>query len=90
MGIDFRSMVFGILLSWCLGIDFCHVTLFQSFLIRSLLQPPLFVDTQMYIKITNDASPNPTHGEVHWIQHYVIKFVSDLQQVCGFLHVLWF
>ena len=24
------------------------------------------------------------------IQHYVIKFVSDLQQVCGFLWVLWF
>ena len=24
------------------------------------------------------------------IQHYVIKFVSDLQQVGGFLLVLWF
>ena len=24
-------------------------------------------------------------GEVYSIQHYVIKFVSDLQQVCGFL-----
>jgi hypothetical protein len=24
------------------------------------------------------------------IQHYVIKFVSDLQQVGGFLRVLWF
>ena len=24
------------------------------------------------------------------VQHYVIKFVSDLQQVCGFLRVLWF
>ena len=28
---------------------------------------------------------NPTHGEVYLIQHYVIKFVSDLRQVCGFL-----
>ena len=30
------------------------------------------------------------HGEVYSIQHYIIKFVSDLQQVCGFLWVLWF
>jgi hypothetical protein len=29
-------------------------------------------------------------GEVNSIQHYVIKFVSDLQQVDGFLRVLWF
>jgi hypothetical protein len=28
------------------------------------------------------------HGEVYSIQHYVIKFVSDLRQVCGFLRVL--
>ena len=27
---------------------------------------------------------------VYSIQHYVIKFVSDLQQVDGFLRVLWF
>ena len=26
-------------------------------------------------------SLNPAHGEVHSIQYYVIKFVSDLQQV---------
>ena len=28
---------------------------------------------------------NPVHGEVYLIQHYVIKFVSDLRQVGGFL-----
>jgi hypothetical protein len=27
------------------------------------------------------------NDEVYSIQHYVIKFVSDLQQVCGFLQV---
>ena len=27
---------------------------------------------------------NPAHGEVYLIQHYLIKFVSDLRQVCGF------
>ena len=30
------------------------------------------------------------HSEVFLIQHYVIKFVSDLRQVVGFLQVLWF
>jgi hypothetical protein len=29
-------------------------------------------------------SSNPVHGEVYSIQHYVIKFVSDLRQVGGF------
>ena len=36
------------------------------------------------------VSLNPSHGEVYSIQYYVIKFVSDLQQVCGFLWVLRF
>ena len=39
---------------------------------------------------TNVVSSNLAHGKVYWIQHYVIKFVSDLQQVSGFLRVLWF
>ena len=29
-------------------------------------------------------SSNPVHGGVYLIQHYVIKFVSDLRQVGGF------
>jgi hypothetical protein len=33
---------------------------------------------------TNVASSNPAHGDVYSIQHYVIKFVSDLRQVSGF------
>ena len=33
----------------------------------------------------NVVSSNPAHGEVYSIQHYVIKFVSDLRQVNGFL-----
>jgi hypothetical protein len=36
---------------------------------------------------TKVVSLNPIHGEVYSIQHYhdyVIKFVSDFQQVCGF------
>jgi hypothetical protein len=37
---------------------------------------------------TEVVSSNPVHGEVYSIQQYVIKFVSDLRQVSGFLHVL--
>jgi hypothetical protein len=39
---------------------------------------------------TNVVSSNPAHGELYSIQHYVIKFVSDLWQVGGFLQVLLF
>jgi hypothetical protein len=39
---------------------------------------------------SNNASWNPADGEVYSIQHYVIEFVSDLQQVCRFLQVLQF
>ena len=39
---------------------------------------------------TNIARPNPVHGKVYSLQHYVIKFVSDLQQVGGFFWVLQF
>ena len=34
---------------------------------------------------TNIVSSNLDQGEVYSIQHYVIKFVSDLWQVGGFL-----
>jgi hypothetical protein len=33
-------------------------------------------------------SLNPIHDKVYSIQHYVIKFVSDLRQVGGFIWVL--
>ena len=39
---------------------------------------------------TKVVSSNPTHDEVNSIQHYVIKFVSDIRQVGGFLRVLQF
>ena len=40
--------------------------------------------------ITNVVSSNPAYGELYSIQHYVIKFVSAMQQADGFLGVLWF
>jgi hypothetical protein len=39
---------------------------------------------------TKIVSSNPAHREVYWIQHYMIKFVSDLRQVGCFLRVLRF
>jgi len=37
---------------------------------------------------TKVMSLNPVHDEVYLIQHYVMKFVSNLRQVGGFLWVL--
>jgi hypothetical protein len=39
---------------------------------------------------TGPSSSKPAYGEVYSKQHYVIKFVSDLWQVGGFLQVLRF
>ena len=39
---------------------------------------------------TTIAISNHAHGEVYSIQHYVMKFVSDLRQVGDFLRVLRF
>jgi hypothetical protein len=44
-----------------------------------------------YVPITTKVvSLNLAHGEVYSIQHYVIKFVNDLQWVGGFFQLLWF
>ena len=49
------------------------------------------LDLQLPMPITTTVvSLNPTHGEVYSIQHYVIKFVSALRQVVGFLWVFRF
>jgi hypothetical protein len=42
------------------------------------------------VPITKVVSSNPVHSEVYMIQHYVIKFVSDLRQVDVFLRVIRF
>ena len=45
----------------------------------------LLLCVQLVPITTNVVSSNPLHGEVYSIQHYVIKFVSDLRQVSDFL-----
>ena len=44
----------------------------------------------LIIWLTKVVSSNPADDEVYSIQHYAIKFISDLQQAGGFLHVLQF
>jgi hypothetical protein len=51
---------------------------------------PWTVPVQSVPITTKDVSLNPAHGEVNSIQHYLIKFVSDLLQVGCFLRELWF
>jgi len=50
-----------------------------------------YVDLQLLVQsvsiTTKLVSLNLVHGEVYSIQHYVIKFDSDLRQVGGFLRV---
>ena len=43
------------------------------------------LDLQLPMQSVLVVSLNPTYGKVYSIQHYVIKFVSDLRQVGGFL-----
>jgi hypothetical protein len=45
----------------------------------------VIVGSWIYNYLYNQCLSNPIHGEVYSIQHYVIKFLSDLQQVGGFL-----
>ena len=50
-----------------------------------------FTTTYELVSITTKVvSLNPAHGKVYSIQQYVIRFVSDLRQIIGFLLVLRF
>ena len=44
------------------------------------LYPHRVIHISAYPPTTNVVSPNPVHGKEYSIQHYVIKFVSDLRQ----------
>ena len=53
-----------------------------------------YLDLQLFVQsvpiTTKFMNSNPFHSEVYSIQHYVIKFVSDLQLVGDFHQVLRF
>jgi len=50
----------------------------------------LQLPVQLVAIISKVVNSNPVHGEVYSMQNYVIKFVSDLQKISGFLLVLQF
>ena len=52
------------------------------------LQLPICTHMQSVHIITNVASSNPAHGEVYSMKHYVIKLVSYMRQVVGFIRSL--
>jgi hypothetical protein len=65
-------------------LDFIHICIYS--LIRRLIHEHFII---IYISISSKVvCSNSVHGKVYSIQQYVIKFVSDLWQVGGFLRVL--
>ena len=57
------------------------IILFRGAFVAMDLQLPV-----QSVSIITNVNLNPAHGEVYLIQHYVVKCVSDLRQVSGFLH----
>jgi hypothetical protein len=55
-----------------------------------ILQLGLQLPMQLVPITAKVVCSNPAHGKVYSMQHYVMKFVSDLRQVRGFLRVLGF
>ena len=57
---------------------------------KQVLFEIFFCKILQLFKVVVVLSSNLVHGKVYLIQHYVIKFVSDLRQVDGFLRVFQF
>jgi hypothetical protein len=64
----------------CICLSMYHITMIYQGRIQDLQLPMQSVPIT-----TNVVSSNPFHGEMYSIQHYVIKFVTYLRQVGGFL-----
>ena len=71
-----------------------YIVLYQIFkgAIKFVIAWNLFlqIPVQSVPITTNIVNLNPDHDEVYSKQHYVIKFVSNLPQVGGFLRLLRF
>ena len=62
----------------------CHFIHLQILYSKCFLLPHAgfyLYSVQSVLITTNVVSSNSVHGEMYSIQHYVIKFVSDLRQV---------
>ena len=68
------------------NVDYGYSLLLRvTVMIMIIWQLDLQLPMQSVPSTTNVVSSNPVHGKVYLIQHDVIKFVSDLRQVSGFL-----
>ena len=85
-----RSVPFLIFLCVVKLIPLCICYVYGVVMVVMVWQLDLQLPIQSVPIITKVVSSSPVHGEVYSIQHYVIKFVSDLRQVGGFLRVLRF
>ena len=66
-----------------------YVLLFQGVVVFVIVwKLDLQLPVQPVSTTTNVVNSSDAHGEVYSIQYYVIKFVSELRQVCCFLQVL--
>ena len=72
------------------GVQYIFIISVAGVVVVIVWQFDLQLPVQLVSITTKVVSSNPVHGEVYQIQHYVIKFVSDLRQVRGFLRVLRF
>ena len=68
----------------------CKLSFYLGLIRRWAVVVMIVLPVQSVPITTKAMSSNPVHGEVHSIQYYAIKFVSDLRQVSGFLRVLRF
>jgi hypothetical protein len=68
------------------------LSLLRKFIFQKYGRAAVIVILQLPVQsvsITSKVvSSNPIHGVVYSLQRYVIKFVSDLRQVGGFLRIL--
>jgi hypothetical protein len=63
-----------------------ELLMFLKFSARMSVLPINLLYQGVVVVTTKVVTSNLGHGKVYSIQHYVIKFVSDLRQVGGFLH----
>jgi hypothetical protein len=64
---------------------------FRVMLFNATFNNVSVISWQSVLLVEETRVPGENHwGEVYSIQHYVIKFFSDLRQASGFLRVLWF
>ena len=84
----FFPMAFYFIIHFCNSICTCCLYIFLLFIFSFFLFD-LQLPVQSVPITTEVVSSNHTHGKVYSIHYmYMIKFVSDLQQVCVFLLVL--